>query len=49
MADRRLALHIADHQGAHVVSRTSVADLPTGPKEPRLTVRSVEEEAVTAR
>ncbi len=26
--------------------RTSVADLPTGPKEPRSTVLSIEEEAV---
>lgn len=29
-------------------NRTSVADLPTGPKEPRSTVLSVEEEAVIA-
>lgn len=27
-------------------TRTSVADLPTGPKEPRSTVLSIEEEAV---
>jgi hypothetical protein len=27
-------------------ARTSVSDLPTGPKEPRSTVLSVEEEAV---
>lgn len=32
--------------GGEVAERTSVADLPTGPKEPRSTVLSVEEEAV---
>jgi hypothetical protein len=32
--------------GRQVKGRTSVADVPTGPKEPRSTVLSVEEEAV---
>ena len=40
------ALRDQSEDGRQVERRTSVADVPTGPKEPRSTVLSVEEEAV---